>query len=147
MATFNLTPVNVGNLPTFQRANSKSVIDVTFVHSRITTNRRVLNEFTASDHKYNCFSLADDRDATPAEERKLLTSSPRMGLPQALFRFLHKTSAPDLSPKTTVNDGAKTLKVYLTKACNKCIPLRSSPYQRRKPVYWWTREIGDMYNV
>lgn len=149
MITLNLTPINVGNYPTFQRGNSESVIDVTFVRlGRLAVKDwRVLDDYTASDHKYIRFTLSTEPevsdDPTPAaQEYRPGLAYHRMDVAE-LRRFLHET--PDGIPtESTAEQAAKSLRLYLEKACDACMPPRPTHNARRRPVHWWSNAIAEL---
>lgn len=64
MIEMGLMPAYVGNVSIFRKANSESVIDVTFCRegSRIITDWRVSEEFSGSDHMNITFKIDDARD-------------------------------------------------------------------------------------
>lgn len=120
--TYNLTPVNVGNRPTFQRGNAESVIDITFVRlGRLTIRDWRIFDATVSHHKYIRFLLVDESSQPPEpEETEDLTPSShehtgwayrRIDV-TALRRFLQETPDPKPAVPTT-DDAAKSLREYL----------------------------------
>jgi endonuclease/exonuclease/phosphatase (EEP) superfamily protein YafD len=75
MSSFSLITMNFGYTPTYQRANSKSIIDITFERvsqSVQIVDWKVLDTFLASDHKHITFDQQPTtRDAdtdAPAQE-------------------------------------------------------------------------------
>lgn len=57
----NFSTLNFGDMPTYQRVNAESIIDVSFTRliNRNAHDWRVLDEYTASDHRYIQFTLRE----------------------------------------------------------------------------------------
>jgi len=146
MSGLGLTTLNVGSRPTFQRANSESVIDATFGRLGVSTviqNWQVLDDYTGSDHKYIAFKMTDT--SRIVEARTPVTGWAWRKLDkEALVNFLRTESLTRPDPNATAEQAAVSMTEYLTAACNSCMPPRSASGSRSKPVYWWSEDIAAL---
>ncbi|VVC46487.1 Endonuclease/exonuclease/phosphatase,Reverse transcriptase domain, partial [Cinara cedri] len=153
-ADLRLVVSNVGDSPTFRRAGSESVIDVTFARLRDSSrvsDWRVLETFSDSDHQYIYYDLI-----TGGQSRERAVESGRVSRenrppgwccrkldPARLANFLD-VRQPELPENVAAEEAAVLLSDYLTEACDASMPRRPAEAGGRRPVHWWSEDIARM---
>lgn len=153
IASMGLAVENIGDSPTFLRANSSSVIDVTF--SRLTANSgvtdwKVLDIYSDSDHRYITFEYSVQNPYRTAVDPITPFRGPRWSV-RKLDRtrcqeFISNEHSLDLVHLSSLpaESAADKLGRYLHDVCNACMPLRQSLQNHKRPVYWWSDEIASL---
>ncbi|XP_046753083.1 uncharacterized protein LOC124416204 [Diprion similis] len=152
-ARLDLVVANTGNVPTYRRPGfGDSIPDVTMTTDRILPRVgrwRVFEGYTASDHQYIVFEVAEETTTT----RTGIQHPPRWNVDKLdahkLSVELAKAPAPitDVPPELTGRQRAERLADETTKLttrlCNSTMPKRR--YGRnRQPQYWWTDGIAEL---
>lgn len=139
IAGLDLTVINTGDSPTFERGNRRSRPDLTLANHTMAAkinNWSVSDEETCSGHKYIFFNieglvtrhfpLIEGWNVNKLNKEALITT-----VAQSLDN-------QENSPRTA--DG---LTHILIEACDAAMP-KKRPHARRKEVYWWNQSIADL---
>jgi len=129
--------VNTGSTPTFVRGTATSVIDVSFFRGLDVTGWQVLEADSLSDHAYVTFSA----------NREQLARAGRPPPNEPLCRYFgngrpETTTGPPGTDKALA--AARSLDRYLVGACEALMPRRRPGPPKKRPVYGWTAEIGEL---
>lgn len=121
---------------------SRSHIDVTLVTETISHTVRgwkVLDDYTASLHRYITFTLKSESSSNPLppKERWAWRKFDR----SKLLDFLQNTNAPDKSSSAAVD--ADAVNKFLGETCDACMP-KGTYRGGKKPAFWWTNEIKEL---
>jgi hypothetical protein len=126
-----LTVANQGKIPTYVRVNAQSVIDVTFTRLMRSTCIRgwhVLHDLeSASDHRYLEFTMNQVQDEAGIKTANLHGWSHKKLSSDKLQDYLRTSTPPIVTTETDGDQAADLLAEYLRKACDSCMPARSSP--------------------
>nr|CAH7745583.1 unnamed protein product [Callosobruchus chinensis] len=132
-----LVVMNEGNTPTFIRRSSKSILDLTFASEDCCGqihNWKVLENESLSLHRYITFQYSSvQQSCLSTSERGWVLKKLNMGTFNAKLRDKFAHSDPN---------NAGDLMDILTDVCNASMPRRRRSLSR-KPVYWWTEQIGE----
>ena len=136
-SALNIGLANVGNVSTFRRNGTSSVIDITFASTSLlrSINWRVSEEYTGSDHQ-----------AVVIEARcKKTFSSPATTGPKWKDALLDndmfdEVIRNEVFSSNTAEDMTNQLNQVINKACDAAMPKRK-PNRRGEPCYWWNEEI------
>ncbi|XP_046481057.1 uncharacterized protein [Neodiprion pinetum] len=148
LARLDLTPINVGGAPTWQRdsTGSASVIDVTLASPSAVpevTDWRVLDDESLSDHHYIYMKWRSSSAATHTRHQNSEDTGhrgwdTRKLRRQAMTNYLERQ-------KDHINTGGTdvdTLMATITKVCDEGMP-RKRPPRGRTAVHWWTDDIAQ----
>lgn len=139
----DITLANKGSTSTFRKNGYHSVIDVTFVSSRIAKqnmNWRVSEHYTHSDHQALIYDICDVNKAKSSLRKCTRKGWLTKAFDEELFcELLRDTTLPAGGAEIKVNHVMK----QITNACDASMPKRRST-DRGKPVYWWNDKIKDL---
>lgn len=146
-ASLDLSVGNTGNAVTYRRANSESMIDLTFyrVHApnEITGWRVLENVESASDHYYVEFQLGRLQAEAPTTRHQTGWAYRRID-PEALKAHLETAPLPSPEQFETPTLASEALVNYITIACNACMPPRTPPPRTKRQVHWWNENIATL---
>ncbi|XP_055590077.1 uncharacterized protein LOC129742229 [Uranotaenia lowii] len=129
---------NVGNTRTYHRNGSESIIDVTFSSPGWTSDWRVSDVFTDSDH----FAIRYRVGTSSRAGRRGTTTGARLW---KTTQFDRNVFVEVLNwERTLENLSAENLARVLARACDAAMTRRAKRKDTRQPVYWWTTEIADL---
>ncbi|XP_055584801.1 uncharacterized protein LOC129737665 [Uranotaenia lowii] len=129
---------NVGNTRTYHRNGSESIIDVTFSSPGWTSDWRVSDVFTDSDH----FAIRYRVGTSSRADRRGTTTGARLW---KTTQFDQNVFVEVLNwERTLENLSAEDLARVLARACDAAMTRRAKRKDTRQPVYWWTAEIADL---
>ena len=128
----NLVILNRGNTPTFERANGRSFIDISFATENLARrikDWKILDNESGSPHRHICIQIADNTN-----KRKTFKGKPYFDT--TIF-------------KNTVTDETQTDQTYNV---NKLMEVMTKAYQKAKYTqngtgsstmpYWWNEELS-----
>lgn len=144
-ASLNLSVCNLGDKPTFSRVYdrgvSRSHIDITLIaeaKNHMVRDWKVLEEYTASLHRYITFTLTLEARSNLQQTGKRWAW--RKFDRGKLLEFLQNTNAPPFGMEATID--ADEVNKFLCESCNACMP-KGAYRGGKKPVFWWTKEIAE----
>lgn len=139
IAENELTVINTGVKPTFERLHHSSILDLTLATTDIA--RRIcgwktLDEESLSDHKYLQYEIKQQK--APLRRMKICNgwNSRKLdvkALEEAIEQIMKNT-------RTTSNEGFSRI---LTEISDQAMP-KKKVLQGRPPVYWWNSEIAEI---
>jgi len=120
------------------------VIDVTFVGPGPSEVKdwTVLDDYSASDHRYVTFSIVDRRKKNEQPVDSVGWAFRKLDV-VALARRLGK-EAPDLATDNPTEEMAEKLSDYLMGLCDASMSRRGPGRSRRSPVPWRSQKIADL---
>lgn len=136
LVALGLYVCNRGAVPTFQRGNSSSIVDLTLASSSIIPriqNWHVLDEESYSDHNYIVYTLLQSR---PDPHNTFVNG---WAWRKIDYDKLHQF----LDTKQEANESVKLMEI-IKEACDECMPRRKFKHATRKPQFWWTPEIAEL---
>jgi len=144
----NLTIINDPTQPpTFSTGQGTSYIDVTLAKGNIshqTTDWRVLEDQTSSDHNLITFSITKNHNRRPPQSpaqntarfcTKILNPT---SLNHALTHSMNQLQALPLETPTEIEAFSEILEHKIFEICNRQIPRKKQPTSK---VKWWTPEL------
>jgi hypothetical protein len=142
-------------MPTFSRRNQSSIIDVTFsTRVRISGWRVDADTESLSDHRYIYFDVNSALDCLSIGRRE--SNNQRNCIRGWSFRKVNEGRLIDginenvhLIEGQNVNgasEAAGALQHFLKNICDASMPRRTINC-RRRAVYWWTEEIGNLRSL
>ncbi|XP_018495155.1 uncharacterized protein LOC108864297, partial [Galendromus occidentalis] len=142
-ATNNLSILNDGESPTFTKGVLQSFIDISL------TNRPELVEYWSvkestemiSDHQPIELHFRTGRQARGEQQPYQKKWRGRDLCRQEFFSKVDSACQEAKDRKTIVDD--KFVSELLSAACSASAPQHSSHLRKKKPVYWWTKDIGE----
>lgn len=151
--SLGLTICNVGSRPTFRRANSASIIDVTLERfpsrgRQLVTDWSVLEDtYSASDHLYIEYIVSTGPvHGTP--RHTTISRAPGWSVKKfnaaAAELFFELSGPPCLSSSEALaSEHAERLGALLSATCDASMPPRSA-FEARKAVHWWSADIAAL---
>ncbi|XP_025407049.1 uncharacterized protein LOC112680997 [Sipha flava] len=134
-ASLNLIVCNIRRTPTFERASSHSILDLTFalpITARQMVDWSVLDEETRSDHKYLFYRIGSNPERHPDGPTGWCRKNVDQG---KLKEYLDGKQLPR---------NAHDLMENIRGACDAVIPRINPTRGYHKPQYWWTNEISEL---
>jgi hypothetical protein len=129
------------SLPTFETANGRSWIDVTFSRDATVEHWEVREEETLSDHRGISFSIITEEERTDREidrKRFLMTSQADW----KLFRETLVAGREEIQEKETAEGAAAKLQELAMRACNSSMARKAR--KTRKNKVWWNASLGRL---
>jgi hypothetical protein len=129
------------SLPTFETANGRSWIDVTFSRDATVEDWEVREEETLSDHRGISFSIITEEERTDREidgKRFLMTSQADW----KLFRETLVAGREEIQEEETAEGAAAKLQELAMRACNSSMPWKAR--KARKNKVWWNASLGRL---
>lgn len=136
-ASLGLVCLNEGDVPTFERANYGSVLDLTFGSEHLLPRLkswRVTENETLSDHRCIAFEISSVRSSRTGPTGWKVGLSDVENLKEALLEGLSQLQS------VTPDD----LSSELANACARSGLRRGNGNPKRKAAYWWTDEIAEL---
>ncbi|XP_031358200.1 uncharacterized protein LOC116181893 [Photinus pyralis] len=136
-AVMDLMVVNEGNAHTFERGESRSIIDITLASGGSTNfnvrNWKVENEETLSDHKYISFNIDSAKPRPPKDQNKKGWNIKKINEEKLRERMgsEHRSTTPS------------ELDALLRKLADHSMP-RTSFGAKKRRTYWWNAEIAAL---
>ncbi|KAJ8963710.1 hypothetical protein NQ314_005431 [Rhamnusium bicolor] len=135
ISTLDLVVQNNGDIPTFERGNSTSFIDVTFSTQAIARdiiNWKVLMEESMSPHRFIYFEVRDGtKRRKQFERRKTYVDSTKF-----------KIEMQERIERINVAETSVESCIQIVKGAYAVSQPRRSRNETRKVPYWWNDEIG-----
>ena len=135
----NLTILNTGNAPTFERREQESSIDVTAGGSSITQRIggwQILTEETQSDHNYITFNVEQQVTARTRTRRERLNIRDINST-----KFCEKLQQQIVDPQEPQE--MTKLTALIKEAHSEARVTLPTPVKDNNPVYWWNEEIEE----
>lgn len=139
LAQHNLTILNTGGKPTFERRDQESHIDITACGSDLVhriEKWQVLEEESMSDHNYIYLTIKEDKAARKIQKRARI--NPRMLDMKIFVRQLRQS---------TENEGADAgmsqIIEHIQEASKSAESKIPPAVQEKPPVYWWNEELSE----
>lgn len=146
-ARIGLTVANIGSVPTFRRPGCAGTVpDITLVSERIANkveNWKVLEIYTASDHQYISFSLADG-DTAPVKRANATTrkwNANKLDTSALLTEIDRQTDVTEI--EGDANTIVRRVMTIITRGCNKAMPGVKRPNNNKIAVHWWNDSIDN----
>lgn len=142
-AEHDLVFANDGQAPTFRRKDQEAFIDTTISSPAYLVSEWQVNEESdsMSDHQYIEFLIETHNEREKDETQQV--SWKARDLDRPLFIKTIDEKCKEIVEKyipVTVDIIAD----ILTSACMSAAPSTRSGHGGKKPMYWWTKEIGDL---
>ncbi|XP_051153647.1 uncharacterized protein LOC127276936 [Leptopilina boulardi] len=148
-ARTGLVIANQGNTSTFRRPGyAETIPDITLISEKLSgdvKNWSVIENYTGSDHQYITFDVSKIKNSPTKEDNR----APRWNIDK-LNEEKFRKAIIDGSNEIAIMGNTKNLQKLtkdtihvLQKACNISMPNKHGN-KRRRPVYWWTKEITDI---
>lgn len=138
----DLVLCNTGDVHTFRRGVSGSVVDLTFVSPTLAkdTNWSVSEHYTHSDHQAIIFTVVKgERMMTKPRKTSRTTGWAQDKLDPEVFLGEFVSNLPE----ETTQISCSHITDALRKACDAAMPRRRQS-KNRKPNYWWNSEIAEL---
>jgi hypothetical protein len=129
------------SLPTFETANGRSWIDVTFSRDATVEDWEVREDETLSDRRGISFSIITEEERTDREidgKRFLMTSQADW----KLFRETLVAGREEIQGEETAEGAAAKLQELAMRACNSSMPWKVRKARRNK--VWWNASLGRL---
>lgn len=144
VARLRLHTANTGEVLTYRRGNTGSVIDVTFADETTVgrlRNWRVLEKYSHSDHQYIAYEV-DDRPGI-AQIHAPKGWCCRKLKEEALLKIIAEEEQSSSEKEMTAEEMVKRTTELIRRACDAGMPKKGKANQRA-PVYWWNETIADL---
>lgn len=138
-ARLDLVLSNVGEVPTFCRGPSTSIIDLTWSTppmAPLIKKWRVMEEETLSPHNYVHFRIQEEREAP-----QKWTGGKRWAIRTLEHEKLTKSLKEQLS-KLADSISPEQLQTVMVRACSDS--MKRAGAARGRAAYWWNAEIADL---
>lgn len=132
---------NVGKMPTFQRREYGSILDLTLASEKISkkiANWEVSEKESLSDHNYVVFEVLE----TLVKKRK----QPRRGWNSRKIDEERQQKAIQEILVTPESETAQGFSKTLKRVCNECMP-KARRFEKGQPMYWWNDKIAELRRV
>lgn len=145
LSSLDLVLLNSGNVSTFRKGTSSSIIDLTFISSALAkgeNNWRVDEEFTHSDHLAILWEINTTSASRSRRDMKDYSTGWNKGaFDKEAFLVMMEEGAEDAA--TTAEERTKAVMDHVSRACDASMP-RGRPNTRHPPVYWWNSNISQL---
>ncbi|XP_051163763.1 uncharacterized protein LOC127283122 [Leptopilina boulardi] len=151
----NFLVVNLGTTWTFRRDAIGSIIDLTIASSKIfsrISDRRVSEEYTASDHQYIEFSVsvgdtrggrrqeAPSRKSPSWNTKKLDKEKFGQSLLEArLIQELGWVRRPN-----SLDGEVRAVRNIIVTACDASMPRRNGTFPKKRSLHWWSERLASL---
>ncbi|KAG8239759.1 hypothetical protein J437_LFUL010607 [Ladona fulva] len=149
-ARMGLIVLNIGNTPTYSRPGFGHSIHPSFRnHHSYHGRRRVIEEYTGSDHQYITFNIGremrnrtDYRNNTP--HRWKFRKFDEVKFAEKILSVMGDIpeTSQTVKRREDAEDVSSTMKI-LKCACDSSMPIIKR-FTNRKSAYWWTEEIAEL---
>jgi len=130
--------LNSGTKPTFSRAGTSSIIDLTFVNAGLASGSswEVSDTYTGSDHAAIICTISSRN--VPTRVPKTVQGYKIETLDVQTLQMLFE----DLSIIGSAEE-TNHIAEYTKVACDKPMQIRGKIPSRRRPAYWWNQSIAE----
>lgn len=140
--SLEVTLLNTGAIPTFNRNGNSSIVDVTFASESLAcrvTSWHVSDHYTHSDHQAIIFDIAAEGEHI----RRRLPDPPKWNAKSFDIESFKVMMSDDVQLVGSAEHMASQLMSFIANACDAAMT-RGSRRRHRDPVYWWNEEIAEL---